>query len=106
VESVVQGLQNKNSIPGRQILNPLNSNHIFQRMDGRQVISLQFNPYFIEGNDEKQKIYDNYMRDIIEFREKTKGQQGEVKTKQEDSNHRKLWLNIVKKDIPKAFRLY
>lgn len=70
------------------------------------MISLQFNPYFIEDNEEKKKIYESYMKDIIEYREKTKGISSEVKAKQEETNHRKLWLGIVKKDIPKAFRLY
>jgi hypothetical protein len=53
VDSVNLGIQNKQSIPGQQIINPVNSHMTFQRIDGRQVISLQFNPYFIGDDLEK-----------------------------------------------------
>lgn len=35
VDSVSLGIQNKQSVPGQQILNPINSHMTFQRIDGR-----------------------------------------------------------------------
>ena len=78
----------------------------FSRIDGRQVISLQFNPYFIQEDPEKKKIYDGYMREIIEQRDKIKNAPSDAKLKQEQANLKRAWQNIVKKDIPKAYRLY
>lgn len=53
----------------------------FQRIDGRQVISLQFNPYFISEDTEKKKIYNNYMKEIIEQRDKIKNAPKDAKNK-------------------------
>ena len=78
----------------------------FQRIDGRQVISLQFNPYFIDDDLEKRKIYDSYMREILDQRDKIKNAPKEAKNKQEAQNIKRAWQNIVKKDIPKAYRMY
>ena len=106
VDSVIPGIQNKSSVPGQSILNPINSNMSFQRIDGRQVISLQFNPYFIDDDLEKRKIYDSYMREILDQRDKIKNAPKEAKNKQEAQNIKRAWQNIVKKDIPKAYRMY
>lgn len=106
IESVMPGFNNKNSIPGQQIINSLSANLNFNRIDGRQVISLQFNPFFINEDQEKKKIYDSYMREIIEQRDKIKNAPKDAKLKQETANIKRAWANIVKKDIPKAFRLY
>lgn len=53
----------------------------FQRVDGRQVISMQFNPYFIGNDIEKKKIYEGYMREILESRDKIKDAPKEAKSK-------------------------
>jgi hypothetical protein len=67
LDSQILGCLNKNTLSGQSILNPLNTSNInFQRIDGRQVISLQFNPYFIDSNEDKKKIYEDQMREIIE----------------------------------------
>ena len=67
IDSIIPGgLVNKSSIPGQSIINPITSQMSFQRIDGRQVISLQFNPHDIGDDPEKKKIYDGYMRDILE----------------------------------------
>lgn len=81
VDSVMPGLHNKNSLVGQQIINPIASHMNFQRIDGRQVISLQFNPFFINEDSEKKKIYDGYMREIIEQRDKIKNAPKEAKNK-------------------------
>ena len=106
VDSVMPGLLNKHSILGQQIINPVASHMNFQRIDGRQVISLQFNPFLINDDQEKKKIYEGYMREIIEQRDKIKNAPKEAKVKQETANIKRAWINIVKKDIPKAYRLY
>lgn len=46
------------------------------------------------------------MREIIEQRDKIKNAPKEAKNKQETANIKRAWANIVKKDIPKAYRLY
>ena len=46
------------------------------------------------------------MKDIIEQRDKIKNAPKEAKNKQETQNIKRAWMNIVKKDIPKAFRMY
>lgn len=43
----------------------------FARVDGRNVISLQFNPYELDDTN-KRKVYDQAMKDIIEQRDKIK----------------------------------
>lgn len=106
IDSVIPGMNAKNSITGQSILNPMASHMNFQRIDGRQVISLQFNPYFIDSDVEKKKIYDGYMKEIVEQRDKIRNAPKEAKNKQESQNIKRAWLNIVKKDIPKAFRMY
>lgn len=40
VDSVIPGMNAKNSIAGQSIINPMTSHMNFQRIDGRQVISL------------------------------------------------------------------
>lgn len=68
LDNIIPGftnLQTKSSIPGQQIMNPLSSHMQFQRIDGRQVISLQFNPYFISNDPEKKTLYKNYMHQIL-----------------------------------------
>ena len=77
----------------------------FARVDGRNVISLQFNPYELDDNNKK-KVYEGAMKDIIEQRDKIKAISKQAREKQELSNIKRAWLNIVKKDIPKAFRGY
>jgi chromatin-remodeling ATPase INO80 len=67
---------------------------------------LQFNPYFIGDDTEKKLIYEGYMRDILDQREKIKNAPKEAKNKQETQNIKRAWNNIVKKDIPKAYRMY
>ena len=106
IDSVMPGLTNKHSLAGQAIANPIASHMNFSRIDGRQVISLQFNPYFIQEDPEKKKIYDGYMREIIEQRDKIKNAPYDAKLKQEQANLKRAWQNIVKKDIPKAYRLY
>jgi hypothetical protein len=106
IDSVISGLNNRNSIPGQQIINNISSSMNFNRIDGRQVISLQFNPFFMNEDPEKKKIYDGYMREIIEQRDKIRNAPKEAKIKQETANIKRAWANIVKKDIPKAYRLY
>ena len=66
IDSVLPGIHNKNSLAGSSIINPIASHMNFNRIDGRQVISLQFNPFFINEDIEKKKIYDGYMREIIQ----------------------------------------
>ena len=46
------------------------------------------------------------MKDIIEQRDKIKNAPKEAKNKQETQNIKRAWMNIVKKDIPKEFRMY
>ena len=46
------------------------------------------------------------MRDILDQREKIKNAPKEAKNKQETQNIKRAWQNIVKKDIPKAYRMY
>jgi ribosomal protein S4 len=77
----------------------------FARVDGRNVISLQFNPYELD-DQQKKKVYDSAVKDLVEQREKIKSISKQAKEKQEQSNIKRAWLNIVKKDIPKAFRGY
>jgi len=38
----------------------------FARIDGRNVISLQFNPFEAKDEPEKKKVYDAAMKDILE----------------------------------------
>lgn len=38
----------------------------FARVDGRNVISLQFNPFEIDDDTKKKKIYEATMKDILE----------------------------------------
>jgi hypothetical protein len=97
IESVMPGFNNKNSIPGQQIINSLSSNLNFNRVDGKQVISLQFNPFFISDDMDKKKIYDSYMREIIEQRDKIKNAPKDAKLKQETANIKRAWANIVKR---------
>jgi hypothetical protein len=78
---IPSGLSNKHSIPGQSIINPITSQMNFQRVDGRQVISMQFNPYFIGNDMEKKKIYEGYMREILESRDKIKDAPKEAKSK-------------------------
>mmetsp|Transcript_33079 Transcript_33079/g.23866 ORF Transcript_33079/g.23866 Transcript_33079/m.23866 type:complete len:114 (+) Transcript_33079:193-534(+) len=46
------------------------------------------------------------MKDINEQREKAKSVNKVVREKQEAQNIKRVWTNIAKKDIPKAFRSY
>lgn len=46
------------------------------------------------------------MKEIVDQREKIKGISKQAREKQEASNIKRAWMNIVKKDIPKAFRQY
>lgn len=71
------------------------------------MISLQFNPYFLEENEEKKKAYEEQVREILEQREKVKQVVPKMtKEKIENASLRKAWLTIAKKDIPKAYRIY
>ena len=91
IDSVMPGFHNKNSLAGQQILNPIAAHMNFNRIDGRQVISLQFNPFFIKEDNEKKKIYEGYMREIIEQRDKIKNAPKEAKFKQETANIKRAW---------------
>ncbi len=46
----------------------------FARVDGRNVISLSFNPYDIKDQDDiqKKKVYDSAVKDLVEQRDKIK----------------------------------
>lgn len=77
----------------------------FARIDGRSVISLQFNPYFdAESDPQKKKELDQALKEIADQRDKVKVASKVNKEKQEQANIRKAWLTIVKRDIPRAFR--
>lgn len=79
----------------------------FARIDGRSVISLPFNPYFEKNEDHTKKHeYEQAMKEIQEQRDRSKSTSKVNKDKQEQSNIKRAWLNIVKKDIPKAYRQY
>jgi len=100
----------KNDIPGLSMtVNTMaissNSALSHARADGKSVISLHFNPYQM-NNQSKQRLYDNVMKEIIEQRDKMAGVSKQSKEKQEAQFVRRAWTNIVKKDIPKAFRIY
>lgn len=73
----------------------------FARIDGRSVISLQFNPYF-DVDDAKKRELDQAIKEIADQREKQRA----GKQQQEQANIKKAWLTIVKRDIPKAFKQY
>ena len=77
----------------------------FARVDGRNVISLQFSPYEIE-DPQKKKQYEQAVKEIDEQRQKVKSISAQAREKQEQSNIKRAWLNIVKKDLPKAFRQF
>ena len=79
VDSVMP--HHEKSLGALQISNAVPSHMNFQRVDGRQVISLQFNPFFINEDSEKKKIYEGYMREIIEQRDKIKNAPKEAKNK-------------------------
>jgi len=46
------------------------------------------------------------MRDILDQREKIQNAPKDAKSKQETQNFKRAWQNIVKKDIPKGYRMY
>lgn len=58
----------------------------------------------------KKKDYDQAIKEIQDQRDKqktlAKGGGAPNKEKQEHANIKKAWMNIVKKDIPKAYRQY
>lgn len=79
----------------------------FARIDGRNVISLPFNPYLESQDDpDNKKDYDQAMKEIQDQRERLKQVSKINRDKQEAVNLKKAWLNIVKKDIPKAYKQY
>lgn len=82
----------------------------YARIDGRSILSLKFNPYSdVQEDPNKKRDLDQTLKEIAEQREKAKpNPKGGVKTaeKNEAGNIRKNWLNIVKKDLPKAYRQY
>jgi len=78
----------------------------FARQDGRSVISLNFNPYDLDTK-QKKRIYESAVKEISEQRTLTAKQISAVqREKQEQAALKRAWTNIVKKDIPKAFRAY
>ena len=100
----------------------------FARIDGRNVISLQFNPYHDTDKDPaKQKELEQALKELMDSRENKQSKfpgtastgcvstsssnflsnkAAATKEKQEQSNIKKAWINIVKRDIPKAYRQY
>lgn len=106
LETCGLGAATKNTVPGQQILNTLRGTNGFQRIDGRQVISHSFNPYFLEDSDQK-KAYEDSVRDILDQREKlSRILPKDAKAKLESTSLRKAWISIAKRDIPKAYRIY
>ena len=70
------------------------------------MISLNFNPYELDTK-QKKKIYDGAVKELVESRALTNKQLSAMqKEKQEQAALKRAWLNIAKKDIPKAFRAY
>lgn len=64
----------------------------YQRIDGRQVISLQFNPYFLDDADQK-KAYEDSVRELLENRQKVRAIiPADTKSKVEAASLRKAWL--------------
>lgn len=102
-EPIIPGLSM--TVAGSLIAGNQTGQMSFARVDGRNVISLQFNPYELDDN-QKKKVYESAMKDIIEQREKIKAISKQAREKQEQSNIKRAWINIVKKDIPKAYRGY
>ena len=79
----------------------------FARIDGRSVISLQFNPYFDASTDQtKKKEYEQALKEIADQREKQKIATKVTKDKLEHAKIKKAWYNIVKREIPKAYKQY
>jgi hypothetical protein len=79
----------------------------FARIDGRSVISLPFNPYFEKNEDQQNKQeYEQAMKEIQDQRERQKQNTKANKEKQEQVNIKRAWLNIIKKDVLKAYRQY
>lgn len=79
----------------------------FARIDGRSVVSLEFNPYFDKDHDESKQVeYEQAMKEIVDQRDRAKIPLGSKssKDKAEAANIKRAWLNIVKKDLPKAFK--
>lgn len=68
-EPIIPGLSM--TVASSLINNNQQSQMNFTRVDGRNVISLQFNPFELDEPNKK-KVYDQAMKDIIEQRDKIK----------------------------------
>lgn len=53
----------------------------FSRIDGRNVISLQFNPYEMNDDPQKKKFYNAAVKEVQEQREKIKNASKQAKEK-------------------------
>ena len=78
----------------------------YARQDGRAVISLNFNPYDLDTKLKK-KVYEGAVKDLVDHRNQQIKQISQTqRDKQEQAALRRAWINIAKKDIPRAYRVY
>jgi len=109
-ESFIPGLGGANAthlaIPGQLSAVGPGGAGSYTRQDGRNVISLNFNPYDLDTK-QKKKIYESAIKEISDQRNVAVKQiTSALREKQEQAIIRRAWVNIAKKDIPKAFRVY
>lgn len=74
------------------------------RADGKQLISLplKFNPLCMEKKM-RQKLNETVLKDLKDQRNKYKNSKNE---KLEGENLKRAWIQLAKKDIPKAYKQF
>ena len=103
-ESFIPGVATTHTAaPITQAMN-ISDKQSYTRLDGRSVLSLPFNPYDLR-DPQKEKLYQAVIHDFFDNKNVSlKALSIGAREKLEASAIKRVWTQIAKRDIPKAYR--